>query len=114
VAFIVDRYGEASLHLLVRELARQGDLDLAMRASLGMTQREFLLAWRDYVMGRFNWASILSHPFVLWMFILFLFVVGFVLKRRHTRKVMERWKLEEAGLGELSSSPGPDDRWFGP
>lgn len=102
VAFILDRYGEASLIHMIRELARHGDLDLAMRASLGVTLREFYLAWRNYVTKRFHWASAVSNPFVLWLLILSLFVVAFILKRKHTRKVMERWKLEESGWGESS------------
>jgi hypothetical protein len=114
VAFIADRYGEAGLHLLVEELARHGDLDLAMRASLGLSQREFQMIWRDYVTTRFNWASTLSHPLVLWSLMLTLFVVAFFLKRRHTRKIMERWKVEEAGLGELSSLEERDRRWSAP
>lgn len=111
VAFIVDRYGESSLHLLVRELARQGDVDLAMQTSLGMTRREFQLVWRNYVTRRFNWASILSNPFVLWMLMLSLFVLTFVLKRRHARKTMKRWELEESGLGGPSSSEQFDEGW---
>ena len=114
VAFILDRYGETSLHYLIKELARRGDVDMAMRASLGMTQKEFQLAWQEYVNSRFNWASVLSQPFVFWMFMLFLFVLVFLLKRRHTRKIMERWRLEEAGLEEPYHPSESDERWSSP
>jgi hypothetical protein len=102
VAFILDRYGEANLIQMIRELALHRDLDLAMRTSLGVTQREFQLAWRDYVIKRFHWASALSNPLVLWMLILSLLVVAFLLKRKHTRKILESWKLEESGWREPS------------
>jgi len=114
VAFIADRYGEVGLHLLVEELARNGDLDLAMRASLGLSQREFHMIWRDYVTARFNWASTLSHPLVLWLLMLFLFIAAFFIKRKHTRKIMGRWKMEEASLGELSGLEERDRRWSAP
>jgi hypothetical protein len=114
VAFILDRYGETGLHQLIRELARREDLDLAMRASLNMTQMEFQLAWQEYVMARFSWASILSHPFVLWMFMFSLFVLVFLVKRRRSRQIMERWRLEEVGLGEPYHHGESDERWSSP
>jgi hypothetical protein len=114
VAFIVDNYGETSLHMLIRQLAGLGDIDLAMRASLGMTYREFQLIWRDYVTRRFNWASALSNPLVLWLFIFSLFVLAFILKRRHTGKIMKRWELAEDGLEEPYGPPESEERWSGP
>ncbi len=114
VAFIRDRFGESGLHELVRNLARYDDLDLAMQTSLRMTLSEFYLSWRDYVISRFDWASILSHPFVLWMLMFSLFVLVFILKRRRSRKIMERWRLEEAGLGEHHSLGDSGDRWSQP
>ncbi|KPL16413.1 MAG: hypothetical protein AMJ92_12870 [candidate division Zixibacteria bacterium SM23_81] len=112
VAFILDRYGVDSLIKMIRELAHHGELDLAMRTSLGITEREFHLAWRDYVTRRFHWASALSNPFVLWMFIFSLFVLAFVLKRRHTRKVLDSWRLEESSWGTSSDESG--ERWSSP
>ena len=114
VAFIVDNYGEASLHMLIRQLAGLGDIDLAMRASLGITYREFQLVWRGYVTRRFNWASTLSNPLVLWLFIFSLFVLAFILQRRHTGKIMKRWELAEDGLEEPYEPPESEERWSGP
>jgi hypothetical protein len=111
VAFIVDRFGDSALRELVRELARSGDIDLAMGISLGVTYREFQLIWRDYVTRRFNWAAVVSNPLVLWTLMLALFLLAYFLKRRHTRRTMERWRLNEEGV---DPSPLPDPfshRW---
>ena len=96
VAFIVDRFGESALQEMIGELARSGDLDLAMGISLGMTYREFLRQWNEEVVRRFNWISIISDPFILWGFMLALFVIVFILKRRRIRQTLRQWEaLEE-------------------
>jgi hypothetical protein len=114
VAFIVERFGEDALRELVGELARSGDIDLAMGIGLGMTYGEFLRQWRTEVVRRFNWISIVSDPIVLWGLMLGLFVVVFVLKRRRARRTMRQWELTEAGLEEESHSEDASGRWFAP
>jgi len=114
VAFIVERFGESALRELIGELARSGDLDLAMGISLGMTYREFLRQWNSEVVRRFNWVSIISDPFVLWGFMLALFVIVFLLKRRYTRRTMRQWELQEEALEEGWSGEDLTKRWSGP
>ena len=111
VAFIVERFGESALSELVGELARSGDLDLAMGISLGMTYGEFLRQWNDEIVRRFNWISIISDPIVLWGFMLTLFVIVFILKRRHTRRMLKRWELQEEGFIEDWSGEDISERW---
>ncbi|MFC1682921.1 peptidase MA family metallohydrolase [Candidatus Zixiibacteriota bacterium] len=112
IAFILDRYGETRLHQLVHDLARHGDIDLAMQTSLGLTYREFLMAWNDYVTRRYHWASVLSNPVILWLLILSLFLLAFALKRRHSRRVLRRWKMDEEVWSEPSESEGTEERWL--
>ena len=114
VAFIVDRFGESALQEMIGELARSGDLDLAMGIGLGMTYREFLRQWNDEVVRRFNWISIISDPFILWGLMLALFVVVFFLKRRHTRRTMQRWRTQEEDFGEEWSEEDHSEGWSGP
>jgi len=111
IAFILDRYGETRLHQLVRDLARPGDIDLAMQTSLGLTYREFLLEWKDYVTSKYHWASVLSNPLILWLLILSLFLLAFVIKRRHARRVLRRWKMDEEVWSEPPEPEGPEERW---
>jgi hypothetical protein len=113
VAFIVDRFGEDALQEMIGELARSGDLDLAMGISLGMTYREFIRQWNDEVIRRYNWFSIVSDPFVLWGFMLALFVIVFLLKRRNTRRMMRQWELQEETQEEGWSAEEMPERWTG-
>jgi hypothetical protein len=114
VAFIRDRFGESSLHQLIRDLAEYDDFGLAVQTSLSMTLSDFYRTWRDYVVSRFNWASILSQPFVLWILMFSLFLLAFLLKRRRSRKIMERWRLEEAGVEGYEDPGEPLERWSEP
>ena len=76
-----------------------------------MTYGEFLRQWNDEVVRRFNWVSIISDPIVLWGFMLTLFVIVFILKRRHTRRMLKRWELQEEGFIEDWSGEDISERW---
>ena len=113
VSFIVQRFGEDAVQELIGELARSGDLDLAMGISLGMTYREFLRQWNNEIVRRFNWVSIISDPLVLWGFMLALFITVFLLKWRHSRRTMRRWEMEEEGFGDERPEEDLAGRWSG-
>jgi hypothetical protein len=84
-----------------------------MGISLGMTYREFCQQWNAEIVRRFNWISIISDPFVLWGFMLALFVIVFVLKKRHSRRTLRRWEMQEEGLGEGRFEEDRSEGWSG-
>ncbi|MGI6460038.1 MAG: peptidase MA family metallohydrolase [Candidatus Hydrogenedentales bacterium] len=93
-AFLYDRLGEEAFWGLLGSL-RDKDFSVALQESAGMTPHEFWAAWYRSLWKVAVISAVMSG-FGIFDFMALLVVVGYFRRRRHNRKVLDRWEREEA------------------
>jgi hypothetical protein len=102
VAWIHAEHGEAAMQRLVRELARTGDIDGALRSATGAGLQEADLAWRARLdRGAPLWLSALASEETLWMAVGFLGLAAVVRGRMRLRARFARLASEELARDAL-------------
>ncbi|OQA27940.1 MAG: hypothetical protein BWY59_00934 [Verrucomicrobia bacterium ADurb.Bin345] len=94
-AFLYDRLGEEAFWQLLYSL-RDKDFPAALQETAGMTPHELWKAWHRSLWKVAVISAVMSG-FGLFDFMALLVIVAYFRKRRHNRKVLDRWEQEEAG-----------------
>ncbi|MCJ7663835.1 MAG: hypothetical protein MUO24_06305, partial [Desulfobacterales bacterium] len=87
------------------------DAETALRQATGLGLRDLERRWKEDLKRRFSWIPIVTSFFSLWFLASLLFLLGYWLKRRRTKKILEEWEREEALIEHPSpsESPGEED-----
>lgn len=101
VSYLYGEYGEGTVKELVTHLANGTSLDLAFLRTIGINYLSFQLEFEKYIKTKYNWISFFGDTFLIWIGLAFMIVFLYVLKRRHTRKTLKQWELEEEGIKRL-------------
>jgi hypothetical protein len=100
VSFLINKIGREAFHRLIREYARYGDLEGAIRRATGLTPAELEEKWRDYLRLRVSWIPIITSLSALWFAMALIFIYGYLRKRRQARRRLEEMAREEAWEGQ--------------
>jgi len=95
VIFLIEKYGMEVIKKVVSALAAEETNDQAFLTSIGMDLWDFELEWYKYIKKKHRWHFLVDFESYLWIFVLLLFVAGFIIIRRRNRKTIERWEHEE-------------------
>jgi len=101
VSYLYGEYGEGTVKELVTHLANGTSIDLAFLRTIGMNYLSFQLEFEKYIKTKYNWISFFGDTFLIWIGLAFMIVFLYFLKRRHTRKTLKQWELEEEGIKRL-------------
>jgi hypothetical protein len=112
VSFIKTEYGPEALPRLIKGIAHGLDADTALRQATGLGLRNLERRWKAELKTRYSWIPIATSFFSLWFLASLLFLLGYWLKRRRSKKILEEWEQEEARAGPPSAaeSSGEEDR----
>jgi hypothetical protein len=99
VSFLIQQLGREPFHRLIREYARFGDLDGAIRRAAGLTPAELEKRWVDYLKLRVSWIPVLTSVSTLWFAMALIFICGYLRKRRQARQRLAEMAREEAREG---------------
>ena len=77
-------------------------MDLALSRATGMRLRDIIKLWEQYIRVRFNWIPIITGGGALWFAASFVLLMGYMLKRRRARRILQKWELEEAAPSHLT------------
>jgi hypothetical protein len=111
VSFIKTEYGPEALPRLIQGIAHGLDAEEALRQATGLGLRNLERRWKTDLKRRYSWIPIATSFFSLWFLVSLLFLLGYWLKRRRAKRILEEWEQEEA-LSEHpspSESPGEED-----
>ncbi len=101
--------GSRGFARLLQAWKEEGDLDLAIRQTYGLTLGQFERMWRRDVARRFGWLLVLAQTAVYWTLLtIILLVMGYWKKRRDKRKLaaLEMASREEVLAGEIPEGTG--------
>ncbi len=101
VSYLYQEYGEGTVKELVTHLASGTSIDLAFLRTIGSNYLSFQLEFEKFIKGRYNWISFLGDTFLIWIGLAFFIVFLYLLKKRHTKKTLKEWELEEEGIKRL-------------
>lgn len=95
IEFMMDSWGEKGIIKLIETIKETDNFDLAIKLAWGINRKRFDDQWRSFVTRKYNWGMIVSNPFVWWIGITILFLVGYWIKRRRTQKVLKKWETQD-------------------
>ena len=96
VSFIKTEYGSEALPRLIKGIAHGLDAEEALRVSTGLGLKHLERRWKEELKKRYSWIPIVTSFFSLWFLVSLLFLLGYWLKRRKTKRILEKWGQEEA------------------
>jgi len=111
VSYIKTELGPEALPRLIKGLSYGLDAETALRQATGLGLRDLERRWKEDLKRRFSWIPITTSFFSLWFLASLLFLLGYWLKRRRAKRILEEWEKEES-LTEHpspSESPGEED-----
>jgi len=110
LSFFLNRFGRRALQNFILETSRGVDMDLALSRATGMRLRDIIKLWEQYIRVRFNWIPIITGGGALWFAASFVLLMGYMLKRRRARQLLQQWELEEAAPPHLTPVENPDQK----
>ncbi|MDZ7332263.1 MAG: peptidase MA family metallohydrolase [candidate division KSB1 bacterium] len=98
VVFLMKNYGAAAMRQIINHLAIGEPFDDALVHNIGLDRWEFEQAWLKYIQHQYRWHFLVDFDSYLWIFVLLLFLAGYMLMRRRNRRILEQWDTEDERL----------------
>jgi hypothetical protein len=96
VSYIRNEYGSEALARLIKGIAHGLDAEEALRQATGLGLRNLERGWKADLKKRYSWIPIVTSFFSLWFLASLLFLLGYWLKRRRSKRILADWEQEEA------------------
>lgn len=96
IKYMVSKYGKSSPKVLLRELARTGSLDNAMRTATGRTSEQLADDWYSLTTKKY-WPVKISRTAmaVISLLMAILVIAAFIVRRKQKIEAARRWEQEE-------------------
>ncbi len=108
VEFMFEHWDEAQMQLLFARWRATGELDTALRTSLGLTLSRLEDKWRQWAGVRYGWLKLLTSATLMWILAALLFLVVFARRRARNKRKLDEMRRSESRLIESSIPAGPD------
>jgi len=95
VSFLINKVGQEAFHGLIRDYARYGDLEGALRRGTGMNIAALEERWLVYLKLRVSWIPIITSASTLWFIAALIFVYGYARKKRQSKRRLKEMEMEE-------------------
>lgn len=96
IDYMFTNWDSAQLSLLFERWRQNGDLDMALRESVGLTLTKFEQNWRSWVSIRYGWIKLMGSATLLWIVAAGLFMLVYVHRRRRYHMELEKMKRIES------------------
>lgn len=83
---------------VLNELKYESDFDTLFSRLTGDNGVEFLIKYESFLNENYRWLFLLKTSNLLFILMPLLLISGFMLKRRRSRKILDKWEKEEAIL----------------
>jgi len=96
VRFLLRRQDRARFNMFIERIERGENFDRAITDAYASDLRRLEFQWREEVNKRFSWAPVILGGGLLWIGAFVLVGLGFLKRRRDTKRTLARWAREEA------------------
>lgn len=96
VAYLRNNYGIEGLHKLIWAFSKTRYTHMALQLALSTTLADLERNWRSYVRLRYTWIPTIISGTTIWFFVGWLFIAGYLAKKRQIRNKLKQWEEEEA------------------
>lgn len=96
VRFLLRKQDRARFVMFVDRLAQGDKFEASIADAYSADLRRLEFQWREEINKRFSWAPVILGGSLLWVGAFVLIGVGWVKRRRDTRRKLARWAMEEA------------------
>jgi hypothetical protein len=98
ISYFFKEYGERTLADLVNYISQGKTWDDAFMLTTGSDYAGFQNEFSDYIKKRYQFISFFGDTFLLWLGLAFVIILLYFMKKRSTKKILERWELEDRGI----------------
>lgn len=95
VDYLASNWNSRQLDLLFERWRETGELDNALRFSLGLTLDKFESNWHEWAGVRYGWLRLLGSATLLWIIAAGLFILVFVYRRRRYKNEIDKMRRIE-------------------
>jgi len=95
VRFLFEHFGSQSVKKIIFKFSQGKSLDQALQETIGLDGYDFEHEWFQYIKKKYRWHFLLDFDVYLWIFMLIIFLIGFLAMRRRNKLTLKRWKQEE-------------------
>ncbi|MEW6618341.1 MAG: peptidase MA family metallohydrolase [bacterium] len=95
VLFMINRYGKEKVIKLIKELSYGTEFNSAFNKSFGMDFGKLETNWYASLKKRFNWVSVVTSSYLLWLIFPVLCLVVYMIKRHQVKKKIREWEEED-------------------
>lgn len=95
ILYLFEQFGKEKVKQIISLMGKGKNLDLAFLEAIGMDTVDFEYDWYHYIKKQYRWRFLIDFDTYLWIFILALFLVGFMIIRRRNRLTIQRWENDE-------------------
>ncbi len=95
VSYFLSEYGEENFCALIDYIGVGKKWDQAFILSTGSDFSGFQKEFEEYLKKRYQFIVLLGDTFLLWLGLAFLLVLFYFMKKRRTKKILEKWEKEE-------------------
>lgn len=98
ISYFFKEYGERSFSDLVNYIAQGKTWDDAFMLTTGSAYSGFQKEFTDYIKKRYQFLSFFGDTILFWLGLAFVIIFLYFMKKRSTKKILERWELEDRGI----------------
>ncbi|OQX83797.1 hypothetical protein B6D60_10045 [candidate division KSB1 bacterium 4484_87] len=95
VRFLFEHFGAEKVKEILRRISSGEETDQAFAGAIGMDFAQFERTWLAKISETHRWQFLVDFDTYLWIFVLLLFLLGFVLVRRRNRLKIKQWEEDE-------------------
>lgn len=95
VSYLFQQYGSDAVKNIIHKLGDGTNLDQAFIEVIDRDLWEFEDEWYQDIKQKHRWHFLVEFDYYLWVFILALFILGFIMIRCRNKKTIARWHEEE-------------------
>jgi hypothetical protein len=96
VSFLEEKYGPGYLSSILWRVRHGDDFNSAMESLAGASLRQIQVDWMSSLDVWYRWIPSITGGATLWVLIACLLLVGYMRRRRQTRRLYAAWEQEEA------------------
>lgn len=95
VDYLFHNYGSEAVRSIIHKLGQGLSVNQAFIDAINADLWQFEDEWYEYIQRKFRWHFLMEFENFLWVFILLLFIFGFLLIRRRNKRIIQQWQEED-------------------
>lgn len=108
-------FGREGVLRLIEHLGSGHSIDRAFQSALNISYSQFQLRLERSIRQKYNMISLITNAGFWWGLLALLIIVGWAFKKRQSKEIERRWKIEDRINGEANFNeyvdPDDDESW---